>query len=80
MPKVNPTNINNHKKRSIINSQSTGYIATAGVGLAAYSGITKNKFLRKNHGIIAGISLLTVLAHIYFVLAQRAQYKSNKTA
>lgn len=57
----------NQKKRSIINPKTTGYIATASIGLTIASGIIKDKSIYKSHKYFAGISLIATLAHIYLV-------------
>lgn len=53
------------KKRPIINTQNTGYIATAGIGLSVISGVSKYKTLRKSHKFFAGLTFIAAATHIY---------------
>lgn len=68
----------NNRNKSFINAKTTGYVATAGVGLSILSGITKNKFLRKNHKTFAGISVLGIISHILIVSGKHRQKKNDK--
>lgn len=68
---VSSININNKRKRPLINAKSTGYVAAAGMGLTALSAMTKDKTIRKSHKIFALISLAAMLAHIYLVSSWR---------
>ena len=75
---VAPATLNtntNRKKHSLINVKNTGYVAVAGMGLATLSGVTKSRFLMKNHKVFAGISLVSVIAHLYLIIGGR----KNKT-
>lgn len=53
-----------HKKHSLINAKSTGFLAVASVGAATLGGVTKNKFMMKNHKVFAGISLGAIFLHL----------------
>ncbi len=53
-----------HKRHSLINAKSTGYIAAISVGATALGGVTKSKFLQKNHKVFAGISLVAIFLHV----------------
>jgi len=65
----------NTKKRPLINLKTTGYVAATGIGLSMLSGLTKNRILRKNHKILAGISFTAVVAHIYLIINGHKQTK-----
>lgn len=69
---VSPIN-SNKNNRPVINARNTGYVASVGFGLTMLSGVTKNNFLRKNHKIFAGISLIAMIAHILKVSGPHKQ-------
>lgn len=72
---------NSDKKRNpILNSKLSGYVATAGVGAAIISGISKNKTLRKNHKYTASFSAVTLIWHIFSVEYNKHLYKMKKRA
>lgn len=62
-------------KRPLINAKSTGYIAAFSVGAATLGGITKNKFLQKNHKVFAGISLGAIFLHLASLHANHRRRK-----
>jgi len=74
---ANATTSTSTKKRSVLNTKSTGYVAAAGMALAVLSGPTKSKFLRNNHKVFAGISLVAVIAHMYLVSSNRNHWKKS---
>jgi len=62
---VNKINTNpKQNRRPLINAKSTGYLALCSVGLATLGGVTKSKFLQKNHKVFAGISLVAIFLHL----------------
>lgn len=65
---------NEKRKKTLLTPKSTGYLAVAGVGLSALSGLSKNEFLRKNHKFFAGVSFLAIIAHIWS-LHRKYNYK-----
>lgn len=60
-----------------ITPKSTGYIATASLGLATYSGVTKNKQLRKLHKPLAYLSVILTAIHIAITEYQYYLYKKQ---
>ena len=73
---ISPINFtSNNKKRPLINTNSTGYLAAGGLGLTVASGITKNKSFRKAH---KGFSMFTgamVLLHIFLIETNKMRYR-----
>jgi hypothetical protein len=66
--KVNGTSQN--ARKPIINMQTTGYTAIASMGLSAISGYSKNKTIKQTHGYFAGLSIISVLAHLYLAFSR----------
>lgn len=67
--KIQCINFANSKQNNkpYINSKTTGYIATAGIGLAIASGFSKSKNIKKSHKVLAVLAALGVVWHIYSV-------------
>ena len=65
----------NKQKRPLINSQSTGYIATASIVLATASGFVKGTNIRKSHKFLSLVSVLAGAWHIYVVESYKKMYK-----
>lgn len=68
--KVNPVNRN-----SIITPKSTGYAATTALGLAVWSGVSKNKTFRKQHKPLAYITAALTAIHIGLIEYYHHKYK-----
>lgn len=62
-------------KRNYITQKTTGYAATASLGLAVVSGISRNKSFRKTHKPFAYISALLTAAHIGLIEYYHHKYK-----
>lgn len=62
-------------KNSIITPKTTGYGATAGLGLSIASGISKNKSFRKAHKPLAYFSAVMTLIHIGLIEYYHHKYK-----
>ena len=63
----------------IITPKSTGYAATVGLGLSVWSGISKNKTLRKKHKPLAYITAGLTAIHIGLIEFYHHKYKKNVT-
>ena len=63
------------KINSIITPKTTGYTATAGLGLSIYSAVSKNKAIRKSHKPIAYITAALTAIHIGLVEYYHHKYK-----
>lgn len=63
------------KINSIITPKTTGYAATAGLGLSIYSAVSKNKGIRKSHKPIAYITAGLTAIHIGLVEYYHHKYK-----
>lgn len=77
--KINNITFTNEKvkKRPILNTQNTGYIATVGVGLAMLTGVAKGKNLRKSHKYFAAFAAVSVIGHIFSVEHYKRIFKSK---
>ena len=66
--KVNPI-------QNYITPKTTGYSATAALGISVLSGISKNKTCRKMHKPFAYLSAFLTVAHIGLVTYLHNKYK-----
>lgn len=71
--KVNPIN----SQQKIITPKTTGYAATVGLALTTYSGITKNKTVRKTHKPFAYLTAIFTAIHIALIEYKHYQYKKQ---
>lgn len=67
------------KINSIITPKTTGYVATASLGLATVSGISKNKTFRKTHKPLAYITAVLTALHIGLIEYYHYKFKKNKS-
>ena len=74
---VSPIKQNSYK---IITSKTTGYAATTSMALAIYSGVTKNKTLKKQHKFWGYLSVLLTAVHIGLIEYYHAKYKSKESS
>ena len=63
------------KSNQYITPKTTGYAATAGLVLSAWSGASKNKSFRKKHKPIAYITALLTSVHIGLIEYYHYKYK-----
>lgn len=68
-------NIQKIDTSKFITPKTTGYAATAGLGLSIISGVTKNKSFRKAHKPIAYLSALFTAIHIGLIEYYHHKYK-----
>lgn len=64
---ISAINMKAQQKSSLTNAPNMGYIAAAGMGLAALTSMSKNKTIHKSHKYFAIISLAAMVAHIFLV-------------
>ena len=65
----------NSVRNNYLTPKTTGYTATATLGLAVASGVSKNKSFRKTHKPFAYISALLTAAHIALIEYYHHKYK-----
>ena len=63
------------QRNSIITPKTTGYAATTALGLAVWSGVSKNKTLKKQHKALAYIAAVLTAVHWGLVEYLHAKYK-----
>lgn len=63
----------------IITPKTTGYAATTALGVAVYSGITKNRSIRKTHKPFAYISAVLTAIHIALIEYNHWKWKHSST-
>ena len=59
----------------IVTPKTTGYAATAGLGLSVWSGISKNRNYRKQHKPLAYITAVLTAIHIGLIEYYHHKYK-----
>ena len=59
----------------IVTPKTTGYAAAAGLGLAVWSGISKNKTFKKTHKPFAWASALLTILHIGLIEYYHYKYR-----
>ncbi len=64
--------------QQVITPKTTGYAATAGVGISIYSGISKNKNIKKFHKPLAYITTVLIALHIGLIEYYHNKFKSKK--
>ena len=67
--------VDSSRAQSIITPRTTGYAATACLGAAVWSGISKNKTFRHQHKPLAYITVLLTAVHIGLIEYYRHKYK-----
>lgn len=60
---------------SIITPKTTGYAATTALGLAVWSGVSKNKTFRKQHKPLAYLTAILTAIHIGLIEYYHHKYK-----
>ncbi len=68
------SSINSNK---IITPKSTGYAATAVLGIATLSGLSKNKSFRKAHKPLAYLTVALTTVHIALIEYYHHKFKKN---
>ena len=68
--KVSPIQQNKY-----ITPKTTGYAATTGIAWSIYSGISKNKSVRKTHKPVAYLSAVLTAIHIALIEYNHYKYK-----
>lgn len=63
------------KVNSIITPRTTGYAATAGLAFSVWSGLSKNKSIRKTHKPVVYITAALTALHIALIEYYRHKYK-----
>lgn len=63
---------------TIITPKTTGYASAVSLGLAVYSGVSKNKTIRKTHKPLAWITAGLTILHIGLTEYYHYKYKSSK--
>lgn len=65
------------QQNKYITPKTTGYAATTGIAWSIYSGISKNKSIRKTHKPVAYISAVLTAAHIALIEYNHYKYKQS---
>ena len=67
-----------NRKKSPINTKTTGYGAVCAMILTLSSGYSKNKSFRQSHKYFAGASAALIALHIFLVESYKIAYRKNK--
>ena len=67
--------VNSIKNNSYITPKTTGYAATVSMGLALWSGVSKNKTFKKQHKSLAYLSAAFTILHIGLIEYYKYKYK-----
>lgn len=70
-----PMKVSPIQQNKYITPKTTGYAATTGIVWSIYSGISKNKSVRKTHKPVAYISAVLTAAHIALIEYNHYKYK-----
>lgn len=68
-------NVSPVRRNKILTPKTTGYAATAALGLSVLSGISKNKSFRKTHKTFAYISAFLTAVHVGLIEYYHHKYK-----
>ncbi len=63
----------------IFSVKTSGYAATGSLVLATYTGVTKNRTLRKTHKSFAYLTAFLTMLHIGLVEYYKKKWSKNKT-
>ena len=68
----------NDKRKPVPIVKTAGFVSIAGMGMCMWSGMTKNKSLKKHHKIFAWITAIGAVLHLGVLASSHGQHKRLK--